>query len=130
MKPLVALVGSARSFSPPVLPDQVGTRLRPTSCQITQYPRLKLPPLPDDMARVYDRLFSAAFPAPSRYAMCRAASWHLGCCPGTIENIITGTVSKADYRIIALATWVYEQRTGRPFELAPGLAARLIGGAS
>ena len=89
------------------------------------FPRAKLPKLPADMSAIYSRLFRAAFPATSHHAMCKAAARVLGCHADTIGNIVTGGVSKVDYPTIALATVIYEHRTGKPFELVPGIFARL-----
>lgn len=125
MARMVVPADSDGAFEPHVLPNHHGARLFRRSAELLPYPRLKLPPLPADMPRVYSHLFSVAFPAPSRYSMCCDAARALGCCPDTIERIITGASHKADFPLIALASLAYEQRTGQPFTF-PGLSLRLV----
>ena len=84
------------SSSPSVSPVQHGTEPFRRTAEISRFPKIKHPPLPD-YAKACAMLICATFPAPSHNAICDRAEAETGAASAdTFSRIINGQTKKPD----------------------------------
>lgn len=92
---------------------------------IATFPRARLPAQIEDFGIACAKLIQMTFPGPSRHAVCLQAAAHLGCCPDTIERILSGATRQIDPRVMFLCLGIYQTRTGRAFPIGGGYEVRI-----
>ena len=122
---LMVATSQSSSCSPSLPADYALVPYR-TSAEIVEPDFPQAFRMPPDMGRIYARMIEATFPAPSRHAVCVKAAQALGTSVDTIERMVAGMTVRADARLILQCLVIYQHRRKVPFQIAPGLAAKLI----